>query len=131
MNALSSEITTGMSAPPIGLVSTAPSTSASTKNSTSSQALAVPAPTDEVTIQAPSPIAATPRAMFTRFCAGSRNALFMMPCSFRKAITEPLNATEPISEPSTANVATTGPCTSPRANSTAAISAAAPPPMPL
>ena len=43
------------------------------------------------------------------FCAGIFRDFFMVPWSFRNAMMEPLNATAPISDPSTARVVMTGP----------------------
>ena len=120
-----------MSAPPIGMVTTTPKISATTKNNTIKPALAG-APS---TINAPKTNARTAKPIFTQFCAGNRWALFIKPCNLANATHEPVNDTEPISAPNTANTTVTVSCVScsrpALANSIAAIAAAAPPPMPL
>ncbi len=73
--------------------------------------------------------ASTSRLM--TFWPGNRNDFLMMPCSLAKAIMLPLKLTEPMSAPMMPRTAKLVGMVSGFMNSTAAISAAAPPPMPL
>ena len=127
VRALYSEITTGMSAPPIGSVIVTPSTSASTKNAVTTAGLVFM----PVAISAPS-TTATARISILKNCWPPKRKDFLMsPCSLPNAMPEPENDTAPIRPPSTANAPNTGLSVGPRYSSTAAIAAAAPPPMPL
>jgi len=127
VSALYKEITTGMSAPPIGSVMLTPSTSASTK-------MPVTTPGEVLTCDAtsaPSASAAMRTMSVRNFCPPKRRLPWMSPCSLPKAMALPLKDTAPIMPPTTARVLIAMPTAAPRYSSTAAIAAAAPPPMPL
>jgi len=126
VSAFSSEITTGMSAPPIGKVTSAPSAAAAPKNSNSRSPLSTPAPRMSAT-----PTATTARPMLPICSAAERGDLRTSPCSLANAISEPVNATMPMSAPTTASASTSGARAAPPSSSIAAMAAAAPPPMPL
>ncbi len=126
----SSEITTGMSAPPIGITIATPKTSASRNMTTNAIRLLVcPA-----TRNPASPSMTSRIRPFNKFCPGNVCGFSNFPSSLRKAMMLPENDSEPISvensmgrAPETAIVPT---CAS-RRNSMLATSAAAPPPRPL
>ncbi len=60
-----------------------------------------------------------------------RQVLSILPSSFAHAINEPDREIEPMSAPMTVTTSGTSACSALRSNSTAAMAAAAPPPMPL
>ncbi len=143
VNALYSDITTGMSAPPIGSVIIRPNKSASTKNATMRGEVSCP-----VTSITPMTTAAARTAMFTARWPGNTKRLSSQPWSLAKAMSDPEKLTAPINAPSTASdsCAVSGPAPSAvkvppssrvtalalKPNSSAApMAAAAPPPMPL
>jgi hypothetical protein len=127
VNALYKDMTTGMSAPPMGSVMLTPSTSASTK-------MPVMTAGDEFSCAATrAPSASAPMRMMSvrNFCPPKRRLPWMRPCSLPNAMALPLKETAPMMPPTTARVLMETPAAPPRYSSTAAIAAAAPPPMPL
>ena len=104
-----------------------PSSSASTKNS---ETTGRPAFAPETTMT-PSAAVASNIAKFTNFCPPKRTDLVIKPCSLAKAIRLPLKDTAPMNPPIVAMARCTTLCSVPRYSSTAAMAAAAPPPMPL
>ena len=93
VSALSSEITTGMSAPPIGSTTSTPSTAASTSRPTIQICGAPPSP--DTTAQAIAPSSSSP---FTGCCARPRpiGRPGRISCSFPNAISEPQNEIDPM-----------------------------------
>ena len=132
VSALYSEITTGMSAPPIGNVIATPRSSANPKNNETAgrPSNGSPKSMPETTMN-PSATVTSNMAKFRNFWPPKRTDLVIKPCSFAKAIKLPLNDTEPMKPPMVAMVRCVMLCSLPRYNSTAAMAAAAPPPMPL
>ena len=128
VNALRSEITTGMSAPPIGSTNRIPKSSASPTRSHSTHWSCTPA-----TSATPRATVASRTAMLKMFWPGNViGRPLRSSCSFAKAIIEPANEIEPISAEST--VETEAVVARPAVamwNSASATSAAAPPPTPL
>ena len=91
VNAFSSEITTGMSAPPIGITIDTPKISAATMTMTSSTMLG------EAIRYAPAPTATTASSMFTIRAPGNvTGAELITPCSFPAAMIDPENVTAPM-----------------------------------
>ena len=128
VNALRREITTGMSAPPIGRTNITPKASARTASATSAHCSSSPA-----TSAAPS-TAAPPRiAVLTMFCPENTiGRPETSSWSFAKATSDPENEIEPISAESTIEtVSSVAKSPSATWNSASATSAAAPPPTPL
>ena len=96
VNAFSSEITTGMSAPPIGSTISTPNASAASTTMSSAGSDAV------VSMNAAAPIAITASAaLSTRPPLKITGWPVMIPCSLPAAISEPVNVTEPMSTSST------------------------------
>ena len=128
VNAFRSEITTGMSAPPIGSTNITPNTSASTISATIAHCSSSPA-----TIAIPSAAAPPRTRTFTTFWPGKTiGRPLTSSCSLAKATSEPANEIEPISAESTIERASSQTSTpSSSWNSASATSAAAPPPTPL
>ena len=133
VKALSSEMTTGMSAPPIGITIVTPKVRPSTRMITR-------AATERWSPQiryAPPPSAPRASAAFSRRTAGNvTGALLTTPCSLPAAINEPVKVTAPMMTSSTvATVARVDSssewCETTRTNSVIATSAAAPPPAAL
>ena len=127
VNAFNSEMTTGMSAPPIGRTNMTPKSSASPIRAMSTHSPSTPA------------IAATPRAaapsrtrMLTTFCPGKTiGRPLMSSWSFPYAIAEPANEIDPISAESTTETVSSPAGSATLCHSASATSAAAPPPTPL
>ncbi len=131
VNAFSSEITTGMSAPPIGSTKRIPNSDAPASTIASSQLRSAPA-----TIATPAPTITANSSPFTicwpTYVIGRPP---ISSCSFANAIIEPENEIEPISAESTSEIEMSR-CRSPesgasRWNSAHETRAAAPPPTPL
>ena len=96
VNALSSEITTGMSAPPIGSTISTPNASEASTTSSSAGRLAV------VSMYAAEPSATTISArLIARPPLISTGEPVMRPWSLPAAISDPVNVTEPMSTSST------------------------------
>ena len=94
---LSIDTTTGMSAPPIGMISVIPRISAIAVSSRNIQGC----DPCVCTIITTSTTMATPNAMLMICRAGSMiGEPDMLPLSFRKAITDPVKVRAPIAEPS-------------------------------
>lgn len=94
VNALSREITTGMSAPPIGSTTIKPSTAAASSSTIISTSASTPAIT--ATAQ---PTAASSSTMFNG-CCSARSVIGRpgrISCSFPNAISEPQKEIEPMS----------------------------------
>src|SRR5262249_17975683 len=92
---LSIEITTGMSAPPIGMMMSTPNAKAAKTSSQKAIWLSARAK------KAMSATMARARAMLMAWRAGRMMAApLMRPDNFRNAITEPVNVTAPIATPS-------------------------------
>ena len=92
VNAFSSEITTGMSAPPIGSTNMLPSSAAATRITMKRPSDSVP---DAIAIAQPTQIASRPRLM--NCCPGSWiGRPGRISWSFPKAMFEPQNETEPM-----------------------------------
>ena len=127
VRALYSEITTGMSAPPMGSVMAMPRLKAKTKNK---ETAGKPACMPETTMN-PSASVISNIARFRNLWPPKRTDLVIKPCNLANAIRLPLKETAPMKPPITAMVRCVGLCSLPPYNSTAAIAAAAPPPMPL
>ena len=127
VSALYNEITTGISAPPMGRVFSTPKASASAKKISSS----LPPVSADITSMPPSTRVRPNTARLKWCCSGKRSGRLMSPCSLAKATREPEKETEPIRAPLTASARKIPECSSPLSNSTAAMAAAAPPPMPL
>ena len=129
VRALYKEITTGMSAPPMGSVIATPRISANTKSSdTTGSPDSAPTP---LTTMKPKPTVISNIAKLTNFWPEKRTDLVIKPCNLANAIRLPLKETAPMNPPTAAMVRCTGLCSLPLYSSTAAIAAAAPPPMPL
>ena len=79
----------------------------------------------------PRPAVISNIARFTNFWPPKRTDLVIRPCNFAKAIRLPLNDTEPMNPPMVAMVKCVMLCSLPRYSATAAMAAAAPPPIPL
>ncbi len=79
----------------------------------------------------PKPTVTSKIAKFTNFWPPKRTDLVIKPCSLAKAIKLPLKDTAPMKPPTAAMVRCTRLCSLPLYSSTAAMAAAAPPPMPL
>ena len=93
MNAFSSEITTGMSAPPIGSTNITPKTSASAMSATIAHCASTPA-----TIATPSASRAAEHETFTTFWPGKTiGRPLTSSWSFANATSEPEKEIEPIS----------------------------------
>ena len=108
VNAFSSEITTGMSAPPIGSTKSTPNTSEPSTISTSSHCFSAPA-----TIAIPAATIAANSARFTTCWPGYViGRPWISSCSFANATIEPANEIEPISTASTI-ASETSPCSRP------------------
>ena len=129
--AFSSEITTGMSAPPIGSTTSSPSTDDVTSRPTISHSDAPP-----TTIATPNPTAASSTSRFSGCC--SRPTVIGRPgrisCSFPNATLEPQNDADPTiaaNSDATATYAASWSNPALLRNSTHAINAIAPPPTPL
>ena len=98
VNAFSSEMTTGMSAPPIGSTIITPKPSEASTTISSAGRLGV------LNMYAPEPSATTASAMLsTRPPLKMIGRPGMNPCSFPAAMIDPENVTEPISTSSTLN----------------------------
>ena len=128
VNALSSEITTGMSAPPIGRTNMTPNSSARQMSATIAHSPSTPA-----TIATPSAAAPPSTRMLKTFWPGNTiGRPLTSSCSFAKATSEPANEIDPISADSTVESASSQTRTPELSwNSDSATSAAAPPPTPL
>ena len=127
VSALYSEMTTGMSAPPIGSVIVTPSSSASANSNATWPGM----PPPWTTMIPPATVVTARIAKFTKFWPRNRKLRLMSPWSLPKAMRLPENDTAPMMPPSTPSVSTATPWTSPANSSTAAMAPAAPPPMPL
>jgi len=129
VNALSREITTGMSAPPIGSTIRMPNASAATMTATSSQVFGA------ATSQAPPPRATTAlRMLRARDPAKVIGAPETQPWSLPAAISDPEKVIEPMMTSSTTGTekpAVMEPSPSAREKSTTPTTAAAPPPTAL
>ena len=132
VKAFSSEITTGMSAPPIGSTTMLPSTAAATRMRMNRPSDSAPA-----AIATEQPIATSSSSAFTICCPGSwigrpgRSS-----CSFPKAMFEPQNETEPMIAANRIGISASSSGLPPVISSasrysTNEISATAPPPTPL
>ena len=128
VNAFRSEITTGMSAPPIGSTNMTPKTSASRISATIAHCSSSPA-----TIATPSAAAPPTISTLTTFWPGKTiGRPLTSSCSFANATSEPANEIEPMSAESATESASSQTSTpSSSWNSASAMSAAAPPPTPL
>ena len=131
VNALRSEITTGMSAPPIGSTKRTPKRSAPTIIRTSRKSRCGPAPTTIASAQT-APISKALPNFWPGYWIGRPE---ISSCSFPKATIEPANEIEPISAESRIPIAMSE-WMAPGAgaslwNSASETSAAAPPPTPL
>ena len=94
MKEFSSEITTGMSAPPIGITIVIPKVSATARSATNRM------PGLPVTSRPASTSRPTKSAILTKRSTADGIAFSeMMPCSFAKATALPLNDTEPMIAP--------------------------------
>ena len=92
VRAFSSEITTGMSAPPMGSTTMLPSTAAASRIRRNSPSLSAPA-----AIATAAPTATSSSARFTNCCAGSTIGLpGRISCSLANAMLRPQNETEPM-----------------------------------
>ena len=111
----------------MGRVMATPSSSANAKNN---ETAGSPASMPETTMK-PKAAVTSNMARLTNFWPPKRTDLVINPCSLANAIKLPLNDTEPMKPPMRAMVRCVTLCSLPRYNSTAAIAAAAPPPMPL
>ena len=130
VNELSSEITTGMSAPPIGITIITPSTSeapSSVRNHGAPPPSATPATSPRMPRNS--------RALNTLWKLEASARSEMIPCSFKKAIRLPLNEIEPITVPNTVEATAVAlgrwPVIAICRNSTVETSAADTPPHPL
>ena len=128
VNALSVEITTGMSAPPIGSTAVMPSTPAATSSSQNRSSASAPA----TTITAITSVTAA-RLMLTSVSVrtGKRRLAQASSCSFENATFEPQNEIEPMIAASTIGISASSGMSCSSRNSTSEISATAPPPTPL
>jgi hypothetical protein len=128
VKALSSEITTGMSAPPIGRTTMFPRTAAATRIAMKSASDSSPA-----AIATAHPTAASRRTRFTNDCPGSMiGRPGMTSCSFPNAMFEPQKETEPMIAAKRIGISCSrSRCPSAWRNSAHATSATAPPPTPL
>ena len=130
VHAFSSEITTGMSAPPIGSTKRTPRIAAPIRSSVSQIPFSVAA------VRITSAARAAPRSALKTFCPRNTSGRpGTSSCSFPNATSEPQKLTEPITAEKRIPTRTS-PSRPPSAgarrwNSAAAISAAAPPPTPL
>ncbi len=98
VNALYSEITTGMSAPPMGSVIATPSSSEKAKNKDTAGRPSAPHPPEiDQEPQSHRRPAISPNS--TNFWPPKRTDLVIKPCSFANAIKLPLNDTEPMKPP--------------------------------
>ena len=79
----------------------------------------------------PKPTVTSKMARFKNFWPPKRTDLVINPCNLAKAIRLPLKDTEPMKPPMVAMVRWVILCSLPRYSSTAAMAAAAPPPIPL
>ena len=100
VSALYSEITTGMSAPPIGSVMVIPSSSARANNPVTTAKV----PFTCVATSAPSASAATSSSRLRNCWPPKRTLRVMSPCSLPKAMALPLKETAPMMPPTTASV---------------------------
>lgn len=127
MNAFSSEITTGMSAPPIGITIETPKMSAA--------AMTTPRPImlGAAITYTPKPTAITASSRFTIRAPGKvTGAEVIMPCSFPAAMIDPENVTDPMITSSSVGTDVEAPTLAPIVmKSRMATSAAAPPPTAL
>ena len=128
VNAFRSEITTGMSAPPIGSTKRIPKRSASPISASSAHSASTPAIT-----AMPSPTAPRKTAALATFCAGNTiGRPERSSWSLANATSEPENEIEPISaERTIETISSLATSPLPTWNSASATSAAAPPPTPL
>ena len=128
VNAFRSEITTGMSAPPIGSTNITPNTSARRMSATIAHCASSPA-----TIATPSAAAAPTITTFTTFWPGNTiGRPLTSSWSFAKATSDPANEIDPISaESETESASSQASTPSSSWYSASATSAAAPPPTPL
>ena len=95
------ETTTGMSAPPMGMIRVIPTRRARAKIAQKAQSAAPPLSTS-TTIMA---TMARPIAIFSRCRAGRMiGAPLMLPFSLAKAITEPVKVTAPMARPSDSSI---------------------------
>ena len=95
------DTTTGMSAPPMGMIRVIPAASARAKISQKAQ-MAWPPLATSTTI---STTTATAMAMLMRWRPGSRiEAPLMLPFSLAKAISEPVKVTAPMATPSDSSI---------------------------
>ena len=127
MNALSSEITIGTSAPPTGSTKRIPKSNESTAKTSSG---VVPS---AVTTQALTPSTATSVAAMTNLPPGNTTGrVVMSSCNFINVMMEPLKDTQPTTTVKTVKITSAVVALSPRFKySTIATRAAAPPPTPL
>ena len=130
VKALRSEITTGMSAPPIGRTKTTPNSAAATIAAASSQKLTL------VMASAPSRIETAKSSAFPTCCPGYViGRPLIRSCSFPNATSEPAKEIDPTSAEKTVATPSSTPTSPARAqtpwNSTSEIRDAAPPPTPL
>ncbi len=126
VRALYREITTGMSAPPMGSVMATPQQQGKHEKQGDPQAdrPGRPGPRRRTTMK-PNPAVTSRMARFTNFWPPKRTDLVIKPWSFAKAIRLPLKDTEPMKPPTVAIVRCTMLCSLPRYSSTAAMAAAA------
>ena len=128
VKALSVEITTGMSAPPIGSTASTPSAPAASRISQNSSSFSLPA-----AMTTASATAATASRPLTAF--GMRKRPLSDSCSFRNATFEPQNEIEPMIAAKRIGISSSSsglpPTSSASRYSTTLISATAPPPTPL
>ena len=124
VNAFRVEITTGMSAPPIGVTASTPNAPADSRISQNSSSESEPA---AITTASPTEISSSAPLI----TLGVRRPPFISSCSFRKAMFEPQKEIEPMIAANRIGIsASSGMSTSDR-NSTTLMSATAPPPTPL
>ncbi len=128
VNAFSVEITTGMSAPPIGSTAVIPSTPAAT--SSSQKRIPASAPATMITAIT-SVTAASPTLASVSGRAGKRRLAQESSWSFANATFEPQNEIEPMIAANTIGISSSSAMSCPSRNSTRLISATAPPPTPL
>ena len=128
VNALSVEITTGMSAPPIG--STAVTPSAPAVRSSSQNRISASAPATMITAIT-SVTAARPMLTSVNVRTGKRRLAQASSCSFENATFEPQNEIEPMIAANTIGIRVSSARSLPSRYSTRLISATAPPPTPL
>ena len=118
------EMTTGMSAPPIGTTASTPSAPAVSSISQNSSSESLPA---AITTASATEIASRPALT----ALGVLRPPFISSCSFRNAMFEPQNEIEPMMAANSSGISVSSSMSVSLRNSTTAISATAPPPTPL